>query len=49
MPEMHHEGLTGLGPHGVISHGEINATLIVLAFGLLAMMWMAFCTRNQRA
>jgi len=49
MPETHHEGSTGIGPHGVISHGEVNATLTVLVLGLIVMMWMAFRTRNMHA
>lgn len=35
----------GLGPHDIIGPPEIIGTLVVLAFALMAMAWMAYETR----
>jgi len=35
----------GVGPHFVISEGEIAATLVVLGLAFVAFVWMAWNTR----
>lgn len=37
----------GFGPYGVISTGEIIATLVVLTLALTAFVWMAYRTRRS--
>jgi hypothetical protein len=36
----------GLGPYGIISIGEVAATLTVLTMALCAMLWMAYRNRH---
>jgi hypothetical protein len=37
----------GFGPYGIVSPGEVFATLAVLCLALAAVTWMAYLTRRR--